>query len=234
MVVRLGTTSLPTYPDAPPEVNHGLVLAVPSRQHLRRAYGDFLAGDVPREPAALGMAFSSVDPSIAPAGRHNVSIWGQWHPYQLSEGRHWDDLREREGAKRVAALDRFAPGFADTVVETHVQTPLDLERELGLLRGNVMHVEMALDGMFAWRPLPELATYRGPVDRLYLCGASTHPGGGVFGASGRSAARVLLADRRPPVWRTVLDGVTTRVGAGASRIADGTRSRGRRGAAADR
>jgi phytoene dehydrogenase-like protein len=79
----------------------------------------------------------------------------------------------------------------------YVQTPLDLERELGLLRGNVMHVEMALDGMFAWRPLPELAGYRGPVDRLYLCGASTHPGGGVFGASGRSAARVLLKDRKP-------------------------------------
>src|SRR3954454_19283851 len=104
MVVRLGTTALPAYPDAPPEVNHGLVLAVPSRQHLRRAYGDFLASDVPREPAALGMAFSSVDPSIAPAGRQNVSIWGQWHPYQLSEGRHWDDLREQEGTKLVAAL----------------------------------------------------------------------------------------------------------------------------------
>ena len=78
-----------------------------------------------------------------------------------------------------------------------MQTPLDLERELGLLRGNVMHVEMGLDEMFGWRPLPELAGYRGPVEGLYLCGASTHPGGGVFGASGRSAARVLLGDRGP-------------------------------------
>jgi phytoene dehydrogenase-like protein len=76
----------------------------------------------------------------------------------------------------------------------HVQTPLDLERELGLLHGNVMHVEMALDAMFAWRPLPEWSGYRGPCEGLYLCGASTHPGGGVFGASGRSAAHVLLRD----------------------------------------
>jgi phytoene dehydrogenase-like protein len=79
-----------------------------------------------------------------------------------------------------------------------VQTPLDLERELGLLRGNVMHVEMGLGSMFSARPLPELSGYRTPVDGLYLTGASTHPGGGVFGVSGRSAAGVLLADRRGP------------------------------------
>jgi phytoene dehydrogenase-like protein len=82
----------------------------------------------------------------------------------------------------------------------HVQTPLDLERELGLLRGNVMHVEMGLDAMFMYRPLPELAGYRGGVLGLYLTGASMHPGGGVFGASGRSAARVLLADRTARPW----------------------------------
>jgi phytoene dehydrogenase-like protein len=106
-----------------------------------------------------------------------------------------------------------------------VQTPPDLERELGLLRGNVMHVEMGLDEMFAWRPLPELAGYRGPVEGLYLCGASTHPGGGVFGASGRSAARVLLGDRRPAVWRRAagsitsgISGITSKLGgAGADR-----------------
>jgi phytoene dehydrogenase-like protein len=214
MVVRLATTDLPHYPDAPDDVNAGLVLAVPSRQALRRAYGDFLAGEPPREPAALGMAFSYLDPSIAPAGRHNVTVWGQWHPYQLSDGGQWDTIREREGEKLVAALDRAAPGFAGSVTDMYVQTPLDLERELGLLRGNVMHVEMGLDGMFAWRPLPELAGYRGPVDGLYLCGASTHPGGGVFGASGRSAAGVLLRDRRPAGWRRALSrvGMTARGG----------------------
>jgi phytoene dehydrogenase-like protein len=92
-----------------------------------------------------------------------------------------------------------APGFSDTIEHRWVQTPLDLEEELGLRRGNVMHVEMGLDEMFAYRPLPELAGYRTPVRGLYLTGASTHPGGGVFGASGRTAARVMIAGRRR--WR---------------------------------
>lgn len=218
MVVRLATTDLPHYPDAPDDVNAGLVLAVPSRAALRRAYGDFLAGETPREPAVLGMAFSYLDPSIAPAGRHNVTVWGQWHPYELDGGELWDVIRQREGEKLVAALDRAAPGFASSVSQMHVQTPLDLERELGLLRGNVMHVEMGLDGMFAWRPLPELSGYRGPVDGLYLCGASTHPGGGVFGASGRSAARVLLKDRKPARWRRALTSLRS---GGADAATDG-------------
>ena len=132
-------------------------------------------------------------------------MWGQWHPYALSNGEDWDSIREREGTKLVEAVDRFAPGLSSTVEHMHVQTPLDLERELGLRYGQVMHVEMAFDQMFMWRPTPELAGYRVPgVDGLYLCGASTHPGGGVFGASGRSAARTALADRSPsPLARVV-------------------------------
>jgi phytoene dehydrogenase-like protein len=82
------------------------------------------------------------------------------------------------------------------VIDRFIQTPLDLEQRLGLLRGNVMHVEMELDQMFLYRPLPELAGYRTPVENLYLTGASTHPGGGVFGASGRNTAHVVLEDVR--------------------------------------
>ncbi|MCU1595577.1 MAG: NAD(P)/FAD-dependent oxidoreductase, partial [Frankiales bacterium] len=116
----------------------------------------------------------------------------------LSNGEQWDDIAEREGTKLVMAVDRVAPGFAASVHDMHVQTPLDLERELGLRQGQVMHVDMGLDQMFLWRPLPELAGYRVPgAEGLYLCGASTHPGGGVFGASGRSAARAVLSDRSP-------------------------------------
>ena len=116
----------------------------------------------------------------------------------MANGESWDAIAEREGSKLVEAVDRVAPGFAAGVEQMHVQTPLDLERELGLRSGQVMHVEMAFDQMFMWRPMPELAGYRVPgMAGLYLCGASTHPGGGVFGASGRSAARVALADRSP-------------------------------------
>ncbi len=196
MVVRLGTNDLPRYPGATEETYRAMQLLAPSRQALRKAHGEFSAGLPPAEPAALAMTFSAFDDTIAPPGKHNVTVWGQWHPYALSNGERWDDIAEREGTKLVEAVDRVAPGFAASVEHMHVQTPLELERELGLRQGQVMHVEMSLDQMFLWRPMPELSGYRVPsVPGLYLTGASTHPGGGVFGASGRSAAAVLLHDR---------------------------------------
>ncbi len=195
MVVRLATDDLPHYPGRTGDGQwRALQLIAPSRTSLRRAHGEFVAGLPPTEPAVLAMTFSAFDDTIAPAGKHNVTVWGQWHPYELSNGEGWDDIAEREGEKLVAAVDRAAPGFASSVEHMHVQTPLDLERELGLHRGNVMHVEMGLDAMFSWRPVPEYSSYRGPVAGLYLTGASTHPGGGVFGASGRSAARIAIRD----------------------------------------
>ena len=198
MVVRLGTNALPQYAAGTAETHRSMQLIAPSRQFLRKAHGDYNAGLPPERPAALAMTFSAFDDTIAPPGKHNVTVWGQWHPYELANGEHWDQIGEREGTKLVEAVDRVAPGFASSVEHMHVQTPLDLERELGLRHGQVMHVEMAFDQMFMWRPMPELAGYRVPgVDGLYLCGASTHPGGGVFGASGRSAAKAVVADRHP-------------------------------------
>jgi phytoene dehydrogenase-like protein len=192
MVVRLATSALPSYPR--PETYRSMQLLAHSREQLRLAFGQYGAGLVPDDPPALAMTFSAFDDTLAPAGKHNVTVWGQWHPYALRQER-WEDIAEREGEKLVAAVDRVAPGFAGSVEHMHVQTPEDLERELGLVNGQVMHLEMGLDQMFAWRPLPELAGYR-VADGLYLCGASTHPGGGVFGASGRTVAQLVLKDRR--------------------------------------
>lgn len=205
MVVRLGTSALPRYAGGDGSELRAMQLIAPDRTFLRRAHGDFVAGRPPTEPAALAMTFSSFDDTIAPPGKHNVTIWGQWHPYALANGEDWDAIAEREGDKLISAVDRAAPGFASTVEHVHVQTPLDLERELGLRNGQVMHVEMGLDQMFSWRPMPELSRYRTPLRGLYLTGASTHPGGGVFGASGRAAARALLADRE-----TALAGIRRR------------------------
>jgi phytoene dehydrogenase-like protein len=200
MVVRLGTAALPTYPSAEQEAPHSAMqLLATSRQQLRGAFGDFGAGRTPADPPVLLMTFSAMDPTIAPPRRHNVTAWAQWHPYELSTGERWADIATREADRIVAQVDRFAPGFSGSIEHVHVQTPEDLERELGLRRGNVMHVEMGLDSMFSYRPLPELAGYRTPVRGLFLTGASTHPGGGVFGASGRTAARVVMANRRR--WR---------------------------------
>ncbi len=197
IAVRIGARGLPRYAAARDDSPYGAMqLLVRSRAQLRGAYGDFLAGRPPAEPAVLGMTFSAIDPSLAPPGRHNITLWAQWFPYDLAGGATWDEPARRvAGNAVIEQVERVAPGFRDMIDHVYVQTPLDLERELGLLRGNVMHVEMGLDAMFLTRPLPELAAHRTPVDGLYLTGASTHPGGGVSGSSGRTAARILLADR---------------------------------------
>ena len=176
-------------------------MLAPTRDVLRSAYGDFLRGDAPSDPPLLVMTPTATDSSLAPEGRHVVTVWTQWHPRNLRDGASWDDVRKRETDRLVEGVDRYAPGFAASVTDTLLQTPADLERELGLHNGNVMHLEMSLDAMFALRPLPGWSSYRSPLPGLYLCGASTHPGGGVSGASGRSAARVLLRDVRRGWWR---------------------------------
>lgn len=196
MVVRLATNALPVYPGATEATYRAMQLLAPSRQGLRRAHGEFVAGLTPTEPGVLALTPSAHDDTLAPPGRHTVTIWGQWHPYALAGGQSWDSIAEREATKLVQAVDRVAPGFSSGIEHMHVQTPLDFERELGLRQGQVMHLEMTLDQMFLWRPMPELARHRVPgVRGLYLTGASTHPGGGVFGASGRSAAKVVLSEK---------------------------------------
>jgi len=200
MVLRVLTDRLPPYSIEVDGAHRGMQLLAPTRETLRSAYGDFLRGEPPSNPPLLVMTPTATDPSLAPDRRHVVTIWAQWHPRQLRDGSSWDDVRERETDRLIDGVDRVAPGFASSVVDTLLQTPADLERELGLAAGNVMHLEMGLDSMFALRPLPGWSAYRSPLPGLYLCGASTHPGGGVSGASGRSAAHVLLKDLRRR-WR---------------------------------
>ncbi|WP_280459006.1 phytoene desaturase family protein [Nocardia carnea] len=202
MVVRAATSALPRYPGAPAaESATGLQLLVTDRRELRLAHGNALGGRLPPRPVVLGMSFSALDPGIAPAGEHQLSLWSQWHPYRLADGGHWSAHAESEADRIIGELDRYAPGAAATVLRRHIQTPVDLETELGLRGGNVMHIEMSLDQMLLWRPLPELSGQRVPgAPGLYLTGASTHPGGGVSGASGRTAARLVLHDSRRG-WR---------------------------------
>jgi len=163
--------------------------------YVRDAYADYSRGQPSRDPAVIAMTFSAIDPTVAPPGKHTVFLWAQYFPYQLANGVQWDDVREQVADSILDVLYRYAPNMRGAILDRFIQTPLDLERRLGLLRGNVMHVEMSLDQMFFLRPLPELASYRTPVRGLYLTGASMHPGGGVFGASGYNTARVVLSDR---------------------------------------
>nr|MDQ3310372.1 NAD(P)/FAD-dependent oxidoreductase [Gemmatimonadota bacterium] len=196
MILRCTTSELPAYTGsaAPGPEHRGLQLLCPPAPFLDHAYADFARGEPAREPAVVGMTWSAVDPGLAPTGKHLLFAWAQYHPYALSAGESWDRIREREAERILTTVGRFAPNVPGCVEQVYIQTPADLEREIGLYNGNVMHLEMSLDQMFMFRPLPELSTYRTPIPGLYLTGASTHPGGGVFGASGRSAAGVVLKD----------------------------------------
>ena len=121
-------------------------------------------------------------------------LWAQYYPYELAGGASWDDIAEREADRILDTFEQYAPGTRDAVVGRLFQHPEWLERELGLFRGNVMHLEMNLRQMFSLRPFWSASRYRTPIPGLYITGASTHPGGGIMGASGRNAAGVLLED----------------------------------------
>ena len=194
MVLRVLTDRLPSYAAAADGMHVGMQMLATSREQMRRAHADFIAGEVPADPPLLVMTPTATDDSLAPAGRHVVTVWTQWQPRNVRGG-DWEDIRAQQTQLLVDGVERHAPGFAASVLATHLQTPADLESELDLRGGNVMHLDMTLDAMFALRPLPEWSGYHGPGG-VYLCGASTHPGGGVSGASGRNAAAVVLRDLR--------------------------------------
>lgn len=197
-VVRLALSEPIRYSAYPgDEARRALQLLARDRQQVAAAYGDYLAGRPAQDPPIVAMTFSAVDDSLAPPGGEVLWLWAQYYPYELSGGRHWDAIGPEVEASIIDAFERYAPGTKSKIVGSLMQHPLWLERELGLFRGNVMHLEMSLDQMFAMRPFLGAHGYRAPgVKGLYLTGASTHPGGGIMGASGRNAAREILRDQR--------------------------------------
>jgi phytoene dehydrogenase-like protein len=131
------------------------------------------------------------DPALAPPGQHVVSAYVQYAPYHL-RGTSWDAERDRLATAATRTIEQYAPGFTQSIVGRSVVTPLDLERSYGLTGGHIFHGELSLDQWFVTRPLLGWARYRTPIDRLYLCGAGTHPGTGADGRSGALAAREIL------------------------------------------
>jgi phytoene dehydrogenase-like protein len=194
MTVRCAVDRLPDYTAGVEGAERGMQLICPGVEYLQRAYDDARRGYPAERPALVAMTPSAVDPSIVPPGKHSLYIWAQYHPYALGNGESWDDIREREADRILETLAEYAPNVASSVTHRYIQSPLDLERNVGLLKGNIMHIDMSLDQMFMFRPLPDLAQYRTPIAGLYITGASTHPGGGVSGASGRNSALAVLTD----------------------------------------
>ena len=174
------------------ESRTALQLLCRDRQQINSAYADYLKGNPATDPPIVGMSFSAVDDTLAPEGGEVLWLWAQYYPYQLSNGRSWHDIEDEVADSILDTFEAYAPGTKASVVGQLFQHPEWLERELGLYRGNVMHLEMTIDQMFSMRPSTGLSDYKGPIEGLFLTGASMHPGGGIMGASGRNAARVVL------------------------------------------
>jgi phytoene dehydrogenase-like protein len=146
---------------------------------------------------------STLDDTLAPAGRHVASLFCQHVAPQLPDGASWDTHREAVGDLMIDTVNAYAPNFKAAVIGRQIMSPLDLERTFGLVGGDIFHGALSLDQMFSARPMLGYGDYRGPLPGLYMCGSGTHPGGGVTGAPGHNAAREILADfRKGRVRRT--------------------------------
>src|SRR5690625_5678646 len=115
---------------------------------MDRAIGDYIRGRPPGNPAVLAMTFSKIDPQMEAKVKHTLYTWDQWHPYQLAGGLNWEDIREKEADKIWSVVERYAPNMKGKLIDRYIQTPADIERRHGMLRGNVMHIEMNFDQMF--------------------------------------------------------------------------------------
>jgi len=166
---------------------------VPSLEFAERCYDVAKFGDIPEELWVDCVVSSNADASLAPPNRHILTCFVQYVPYRLRHG-NWDDARELLGDRVVKKIAEYAPNVPESIVARQVLTPLDLERTYGLTEGNIFHGDLRLEQLFFMRPIPGWSQYRTPIDGLYLCGAGTHPGGGVTGAPGRNAAHQVLRD----------------------------------------
>ena len=169
----------------------GAISISPSVAYLERAYDEAKYGEVSRRPYMDIVIPSMLDPSMAPPGKHVMSIFVQYAPYHVNGG--WtDERREALGDTVVETLSQYAPNLKSAILHRQVITPADIERIVGLAEGNIFQGELSLQQMFFLRPVPAWAKYRTPLAGLYQCGAGTHPGGGVMGAPGRNAALQIL------------------------------------------
>jgi phytoene dehydrogenase-like protein len=193
--VNLALDTLPDFTCLPGDGPHlrGAISISPSIDYLEQAYDDAKYGSYSRRPYMDIVIPSTIDPTMAPPGRHVMSIFVQYAPYHLKQG-SWPELKEKFGDAVIDTLAEYAPNLKNIVLHRQVVTPWDLEQEYGLTEGNIFHGELSLDQLFFMRPLGGWAQYRTPVKGLYLCAAGTHPGGGVMAASGRLAALELLKD----------------------------------------
>jgi phytoene dehydrogenase-like protein len=173
----------------------GIIMA-PSLAYMDQAYLDAKAGGWSKRPIVEMLIPSTLDDSLAPAGQHVASLFCQHVAPVLPNGASWDSHRDEVADVMIDLVNSHAPNFKAAVLGRQIMSPLDLERTFGLIGGDIFHGALSLDQLFSARPMLGHGDYRGPLKALYMCGAGTHPGGGVTGAPGHNAAREIIADFR--------------------------------------
>jgi phytoene dehydrogenase-like protein len=195
--MNVALSELPRFSSLPEEGEHlrsGIIIA-PTLDYMDQAFTDAKQFGMSKAPIVEMLIPSIIDDSLAPKGQHVASLFCQQFAPILPDGRSWDDEREIAADLIIATVEKYAPGFKASVIARQIHSPLDLERKFGLTNGDIMHGNMSLDQLWSARPMLGHGAYRGPLKGLYMCGAGTHPGGGVTGAPGHNAAREILADR---------------------------------------
>jgi phytoene dehydrogenase-like protein len=193
--VNLALDAAPNLACMPGEGPHlrGAISISPSLDYLEKAYDDAKYGNFSQKPYIDMIIPSMIDPDMAPPGKHVMSCFVQYAPYQLREGT-WEEKREAFGDAVVNTLSEYIPNLKDIILYRQVMTPWDIEQVTGLSQGNIFQGELSLSQLFFLRPAPGLAQYRTPIKGYWQCGSGTHPGGGITGAPGRLAALEILKD----------------------------------------
>ncbi|HEY8315188.1 MAG TPA: NAD(P)/FAD-dependent oxidoreductase [Candidatus Baltobacteraceae bacterium] len=195
--INVALGSLPNFTAAPgtaPGPQHrGTIHLCPDQDFIERAYDDAKYGYPSKQPVVECTIPSAVDPTVAPEGKHLMSMFVQYAPYTRKDG-PWDDAKKNAFAESCFdVVEQYAPGFKASIIDRQILSPVDLETTFNLTGGNIFQGAMPVHQLFMFRPVPGYADYTTPVKGLYLCGAAAHPGGGVMGASGWNAARKMIA-----------------------------------------
>jgi phytoene dehydrogenase-like protein len=192
--VNLALDGLPEFTCRPGDAHlRGDIAIAPSIDYLERAYDEAKYGSFSRRPYINIVLPSLVDSTIAPPGKHVMSCFVQYAPYEISEGpEHWPEKRDAFGETVIDTIEEYVPNIRDLILHKQVLTPWDMEQEFGLSEGNIFHGELTLDQLAFQRPTSGWARYRTPVRNLWLAGSGAHPGGGIMGSPGALCARAML------------------------------------------
>jgi phytoene dehydrogenase-like protein len=198
--MNVALSELPDFsclPETSAQEHHksGIIIA-PSLRYMEQAYFDARTHGCSRAPVIEMVIPSTIDDTLAPPGKHVASLFCQHFNPELPNNLKWDEIKEPAADLVIETVTRYAPNFKAAVIGRKILSPLDLEREFGLIGGDIFHGALTLDQLWSARPVLGYADYRGPVKGLYMCGAGTHPGGGVTGVPGHNAAREVIRDFR--------------------------------------